>query len=110
MSALPENPLLPIPIHQYREGNTGVPYAFQFDSGKPGPTVGITALIPGNEVCGAHALDLLLRETFRPARRTPTMTLGNVASYSPLAPNDPTASRFVPADSHTPCGPNAPGR
>src|SRR3546814_1778053 len=46
MSALPENPLLPIPIHQYREGNTGVPYAFQFDSGKPGPTVGLTALIP----------------------------------------------------------------
>src|SRR3546814_20134460 len=97
MSALPENPLLPIPIHQYREGKTGVPYAFQFDSGKPGPTVGITALIHGNEVCGAHALDLLLREKFRPARGQLTLLFGKVAASSRLAQHRPTASRSLAA-------------
>ncbi|MFC3677795.1 succinylglutamate desuccinylase/aspartoacylase domain-containing protein [Ferrovibrio xuzhouensis] len=107
MSALPENPLLPIPIHQYREGNTGVPYAFQFDSGKPGPTVGITALVHGNEVCGAHALDLLLREKFRPARGKLTLIFGNVAAYSRFDPNEPTASRFVDEDMNRVWGSNA---
>lgn len=98
MSALPENPLLPIPITQHREGNTGVPYAFQFDSGRPGPNVGVTALIHGNEVCGAHALDLLLREQFRPAKGKLTLIFCNVAAYSRFDPADPGASRFIDED------------
>jgi predicted deacylase len=98
MSALPENPLLPIPLGHYREGNTGIPYAFQFDSGRPGPNVGITALVHGNEVCGAHALDLLLREKFRPARGKLTLIFCNVAAYSRFDPLEPTASRFVDED------------
>lgn len=107
MSALPENPLLPIPITQYREGNTGIPYAFQFDSGRPGPHVGITALVHGNEVCGAHALDLLLREKFRPARGRLTLAFCNVAAYSRFDPADPAASRFVDEDMNRVWGTNA---
>jgi predicted deacylase len=107
MSALPANPLLPIPINHYREGNTGIPYAFQFDSGKPGRNVGITALVHGNEVCGAHALDLLLREKFRPARGKLTLVFCNVAAYSRFDPNEPTASRFVDEDMNRVWGPAA---
>src|SRR3546814_1512159 len=55
MTALPPNPLLPIAIDRYREGNTGVPYAHHFDSGNAGPHAAITALIHGNEEIGrAH--------------------------------------------------------
>jgi len=107
MSALPDNPLLPIPLSQYREGNTGIPYAFQFDSGAPGPNVGITALIHGNEVCGAHALDLLLREKFRPRRGKLTLIFCNVAAYSRFDPAEPAASRFVDEDMNRVWGPNA---
>jgi predicted deacylase len=107
MSALPANPLLPIPITQYREGNTGIPYAHLLDSGKPGPQAAITALIHGNEVCGAHALDLLLRETFMPARGRLTLIFCNVAAYTRFDPAEPTASRFVDEDMNRVWGANA---
>ncbi|HEX6956940.1 MAG TPA: succinylglutamate desuccinylase/aspartoacylase family protein [Ferrovibrio sp.] len=98
MSALPADPLLPIPIDQYRDGNTGIPFAHQFEAREPGPHVAITALIHGNEVCGAHALDLLLREGFRPAKGKLTLVFCNVAAYLRFDPDEPTASRFVDED------------
>ncbi len=107
MSALPANPLLPLPISQYREGNTGIPYAHILDSGKPGPQAAITALVHGNEVCGAHALDLLLREKFRPAKGKLTLIFCNVAAYTRFDPQDPTASRFVDEDMNRVWGDNA---
>lgn len=107
MSALPADPLLPIPITQYREGNTGIPYAHVLDSGKAGPQTAITALVHGNEVCGAHALDLLFREKFKPARGRLTLIFCNVAAYTRFDPDDPTASRFVDEDMNRVWGPNA---
>lgn len=107
MSALPANPLLPIPITQYREGNAGIPYAHVLESGKPGPQVAITALVHGNEVCGAHALDLLLREKFKPARGKLTLIFCNVAAYTRFDPAEPTASRFVDEDMNRVWGANA---
>lgn len=98
MPTLPPNPLLPIAIDQYREGNTGIPYAHHFDSGKPGPHAAITALVHGNEVCGAHALDLLLREKFRPAIGKLTLIFCNVAAYLRFNPDEPATSRFVDED------------
>lgn len=106
MSALPANPLLPIPITQYREGNTGIPYAHVLDSGKPGPQAAITALIHGNEVCGAHALDLLFREKFKPAIGKLTLIFCNVAAYTRFDPAEPTASRFVDEDMNRVWAPN----
>ncbi len=97
-SALPENPLLPIPIDQYRNGNTGIPFAHRLQSGKPGPKVLITALIHGNEVCGAHALDLLLASGFRPLIGELTLAFCNTAAYLRFDPQQPTASRFVDED------------
>ncbi|MBP7065756.1 succinylglutamate desuccinylase/aspartoacylase family protein [Ferrovibrio sp.] len=90
--------LLPIPIDAYRDGNTGIPFAHRLDSGRVGPSVAITALIHGNEVCGAHALDLLLRSQFRPSQGSLTLIFCNVAAYMRFDPRDPTASRFVDED------------
>src|SRR3546814_5796795 len=47
-------------LTQERVGNAGVPGVWHFDSGKQGPSVLITALVHGNELCGAWALKELL--------------------------------------------------
>ena len=51
-------------IADWRHGNTGVDYAHCLDSGRPGPDALINALMHGNELCGAIAVDRLLRSGF----------------------------------------------
>ena len=62
----PHRPLPPLPypvelkapdIAPYRAGNTGIDYVHRFESGAPGPRVLVSALVHGNEICGAIALD-----------------------------------------------------
>ena len=55
-------------ITQYRRGNTGIDYVTTLDSGASGPHVMLSALVHGNELCGAHALHYLVREGVRPRR------------------------------------------
>lgn len=98
MTQLPASPLLPIPISQYRDGNTGIPYAHALESGKPGPEVAVTALIHGNEVCGAHALDYLIQSGFQPLAGRLTLIFCNVAAYESFDTTEPTASRAIDED------------
>ena len=58
--------LTPPDISAYAKGNTGIDYATTFDSGKAGPHVCVSALVHGNELCGAIAADWLMREGVRP--------------------------------------------
>lgn len=90
--------LVPPDISGYRAGNTGIPYATTFDSGKPGPHVLLTAVVHGNELCGAITLDFLFRENIRPKRGRMTLAFCNVAAYLQFTPDNPTASRFVDED------------
>ena len=90
--------LSPPDITPYRAGNTGVPYATTFDSGQPGPHVLLTAVVHGNELCGAIALDFLFRENIRPGRGRMTLAFCNVAAFLRFTPDNPTASRFVDED------------
>lgn len=90
--------LSPPDIGPYRAGNTGIEYATTFDSGKRGPHVLLTAVVHGNELCGAITLDFLFRENIRPARGRMTLTFCNVAAYHRFDPANPTASRFVDED------------
>ncbi len=90
--------LSPPDISAYRSGNTGVPYATTFDSGKPGPHALLTAVVHGNELCGAIALDFLFRENIRPQRGRMTLAFCNVAAFLRFSPDNPTASRFVDED------------
>ena len=85
-------------ISQYRRGNTGIDYVTTLDSGAPGPHVMLSALVHGNELCGAHAVDYLLREGVRPDRGKLTLAFMNVAAYGRFDPSNPVVSRYVDED------------
>ena len=85
-------------ISPYRRGNTGTDYVATLDSGSTGPHVMLSAVVHGNELCGAHALDYLLREGVRPARGRLTLAFMNVAAYTRFDPANPVASRYVDED------------
>ncbi len=90
---------LPLPdIAPWRGGNTGVPGVWRFDSGRPGREVLISALVHGNEVCGAWALKGLLAAGLRPQRGALTLMLCNLAAFDRFDPADPDAARFVEED------------
>jgi len=90
--------LLPPDIAPYRRGNTGVEYFHTFDSGQPGPHVGITAVVHGNELCGAITLDLMLKQEVRPTRGKLTLGFVNVDAFHEFDPEFPSASRYVDED------------
>lgn len=90
---------LPVPdIAPWRAGNTGVEGVWHFDSGASGEAVLISALIHGNELCGAWALKGLLEAGLRPARGTLTLAFGNLAAFDRFDAADPDAARFVQQD------------
>jgi len=88
----------PVDIEPYRTGNTGVPYATTIGSGAPGLHVMVNALTHGNELCGAVALDTLIRQGIKPKKGKLTLSFANVAAYQRFDPAKPTASRFVDED------------
>jgi len=58
----------------------------------------ISALIHGNEVCGAVALDQLLSSSFAPDRGRLILAFANVAAFSRFDCAQPYASRFIDED------------
>jgi predicted deacylase len=85
--------VLPRDLSSYRAGNTGIPYAFFFDSGVPGPRVAINALTHGNEFCGMVAVCALLDAGFRPDRGSLSLSFANVAAYESFDIAAPFESR-----------------
>lgn len=85
-------------ITPYRHGNTGIDYVTSLDSGKAGPHVMLSAVVHGNELCGAIALDALIQNEVRPKQGKLTVAFMNVAAYERFDTADPTASRFVDED------------
>lgn len=90
--------LTPPDITPYAKGNTGIPYVWTFDSGAAGPHVMVSAIVHGNEPCGAIAIDWLLREGVRPIAGKLTLAFMNIAAYEAFDPADPNASRWVDED------------
>ena len=90
--------LTPPDISAYRTGNIGVEYVHQFDSGKPGPHVMISAVVHGNELCGAIAVDHLLKNEVRPLQGKLTLAFMNVAAFLSFDATNPTFSRFIDED------------
>jgi len=90
---------LPCPdIRAWRAGNTGVEGVWQFDSGLPGRHVMVSALVHGNELCGAWALVGLLAAGVRPAQGRLTLAFGNLAAFDRFDAHHHDASRFVDED------------
>jgi predicted deacylase len=85
-------------LSAWRDGNTGVDFATSFDSGHSGPHVMITALVHGNELCGAVALDRLLGAGLRPQRGRLTLAFADVEAHARFDPTLPAASRYVDED------------
>jgi predicted deacylase len=85
-------------ITRYRAGNTGIDYVWSFESGKPGPHVVVTALIHGNEICGAIALDHFLRAELRPIIGKLTFAFANIRAYRSFNHIDPSAARYLDED------------
>ena len=85
-------------LARYKEGGTGIDYVHRFDSGAPGPRVLVTALVHGNEICGAIALDWLFKEKFRPAKGTLTLAFCNIVAYQHFDQAAPGDSRFMDED------------
>ena len=90
--------LQPPDLAPWRTGNTGVPGFTRLDSGRPGPRALIVALIHGNEIAGAIALDQLLRGDIRPIRGELTLGFANLAALARFDSAEPTASRFLDED------------
>jgi predicted deacylase len=90
--------LQPPDIARWRTGNAGVDWVHVLDSGRPGPVVMVQGLTHGNEICGAVAVDWLLRRSFSPRRGRLVLALANVAAYAKFDPKDPYRSRCVDED------------
>lgn len=90
--------LSPPDIAPHRAGNTGIEWLWSFEAAEPGPHVMLSAVVHGNELCGAIALDGFLREGLRPRRGRLSLGFMNVAAFQRFDPADPSASRFVDED------------
>jgi predicted deacylase len=90
--------LTPPDITAYKAGNTGVDYFTTFEAAAPGPHVMVTAVVHGNELCGAIALDHLFRENLRPARGKLTLGFVNVGAFHSFDPATPRDSRYIDED------------
>ena len=90
---------LPKPdITAWRAGNTGTEGVWQFDSGQSGRHVMISALVHGNELCGAWAIQGLLEAGIRPQRGALTLALCNLAAFDRFDALDHDSARFGDED------------
>lgn len=93
--------LAPPDLSAWKQGNTGTEGVWRFQSSEPGPDVAITALIHGNELCGAWAASELLASLHRGAKlRRGRLTLAfcNLRAFERFDAARPHASRFVEED------------
>ena len=110
MTAAPPSGLAPIALPHFDvavtppditpwiAGNTGVPGFTTRDSGLPGPHVILVALVHGNELAGAIALDHLLRGGLQPRLGRLTFGFANFGAYARFDRADPVVSRYVDED------------
>ena len=90
---------LPCPeLGPWRSGNSGTEGVWRFESGAAGADVLVTALIHGNELCGAWAVLAALQAGLRPRRGALTLALCNLAAFDRFDVQHPEASRRVDQD------------
>jgi len=85
-------------IRPWRAGNVGVPGVWRFDSQLPGRDVMVSALVHGNELCGAWALRSALVAALRPRRGSLTLVFANLDAFDRFDPAAPDASRYLGTD------------
>jgi predicted deacylase len=90
--------LTPPDLGRWRAGNTGVEGVWHFDADAPGRRVMLTALVHGNELCGAWALKELLEAGVRPECGSLTLAFCNLDAFDRFDADDSDASRFADED------------
>lgn len=97
---------LPRPeLGPWREGNTGIEGVWRFHSGQPGRAVMVSALVHGNELCGAWAVLGALQAGLRPQVGSLTLAFCNLAAFDRFDPARHHQSRFVDEDFNRVWGP-----
>ena len=92
-------------ISPYKKGNTGIDYIHTFDSKKPGPHVLVSAVVHGNEPCGAIAIDWFMKQTQRPIQGKLSIAFMNIEAYLAFDPKNPNRTRWVEEDFNRLWGP-----
>jgi predicted deacylase len=90
--------LAPLDLARFAEGNDGIPYVVRVEAPRPGPHVVLTALVHGNERCGASALMRLIEAGVRPKHGSLSLVFANVAAHDDFDPAAPFASRYLDED------------
>ncbi len=85
-------------LERFASSPSGVPYVVARDSGVPGPNIVLSALVHGNELCGADALCRLIEADIQPVRGRLSFVFANVAAYQSFDPAQPFASRYLDED------------
>jgi predicted deacylase len=85
-------------IERYRQDDAGIPWVTSFVADRAGPHVAITALVHGNELCGAWALKRLFDAEIRPHRGRLSLAFVNVEAFFRFDPANPKATRYVDED------------
>jgi predicted deacylase len=85
-------------LGRHRLGNTDILGVTSFAADRAGPHVVITALVHGNELCGAWAILALLEREIRPWRGRLSLALINLAAFDAFDPGSPKASRYLDED------------
>jgi predicted deacylase len=90
---------LPKPeLGAWRSGNTGTEGVWRFEAAEPGRDVLVTALIHGNELCGAWAVLAALQVGLRPRRGALTLAFCNLDAFDRFDAAQPDDSRCVDED------------
>ncbi len=90
--------LTPPDLGPWRAGNTGVEGVWHFEAAAAGRAVMISALVHGNELCGAWALKELLDAGLRPQAGSLTLAFCNLEAFDRFDPDHGDASRFIDED------------
>jgi predicted deacylase len=101
VNPLPAFGLEPPDLRRWRAGNTGTEGVWRFIARPPGPRVAITALIHGNELCGAWAVAGLLQLLHDGAALQCgelTLAFCNLAAFDRFDLAQPDTARFVEED------------
>jgi predicted deacylase len=97
-AALPRFELPRPDLSHWRAGNTGVEGVWRFEGAAPGREMLVTALVHGNELCGAWALHEALHAGLRPRRGALTLAFVNLAAFDHFDAGQSDAARFVDHD------------
>ncbi|MDX1738843.1 MAG: succinylglutamate desuccinylase/aspartoacylase family protein [Alphaproteobacteria bacterium] len=85
-------------IATYKRGNHAIDYIHQLVGKNEGPHIVITGLIHGNEICGAIALDHLLRQKLKIKAGILTLIFCNIGAFESFTTAAPYNSRYVEED------------